>query len=372
MEVEEGGVTVEVPEQAETGVGEAVFFNPRMELNRDITVAALRAYRDQEPRASSYLDATAATGVRGVRAAADGWDVTLADVDPDAVALCRANLARNGLEGDVVERDARALLYDSGGVDVTDLDPFGTPMPFAAAAFENTRDLVCATATDTAPLCGAHFESGVRTYAAVPRNTEYHAEMGLRVLVGALARTAARRDVGVRPLLSHASDHYARTYLELERRATAADDAVGELGHVHHCRSCLWRASERGLVADPPDRCGNCGAEVETAGPLWLGSTRAPGFVGATRAALDGGMGCRGRAARLLDRVAAELDVPTHYDVHELAAARDVPAPATSEAVASLRRAGYQASRAHYSGTALKTTAGVARAGEVVFDREDI
>jgi len=41
-------------------------------------------------------------------------------------------------------------------------------MPFADAAFANCRDLVCVTATDTAPLCGAHFNSGVRSYSAIP------------------------------------------------------------------------------------------------------------------------------------------------------------------------------------------------------------
>jgi len=65
MRVTEGQVTVEVPEQADAGKGENVFFNPVQELNRDLTMAALRAYREREPRAERYLDATAASGVRG-------------------------------------------------------------------------------------------------------------------------------------------------------------------------------------------------------------------------------------------------------------------------------------------------------------------
>ena len=85
MRVDEGNVVVEVPEQDGDGVGSDVFFNPVQELNRDITVAVLRAYGDREPRAETYLDATAASGVRGVRAAKEGWDVTCADIDPDAV-----------------------------------------------------------------------------------------------------------------------------------------------------------------------------------------------------------------------------------------------------------------------------------------------
>jgi len=70
----------------------------------------LRAYRDREPRASSYLDAMAASGIRGVRAAAEGYDTTCADVDPDAVELAAENLAANDLDGETVHRDVNALL----------------------------------------------------------------------------------------------------------------------------------------------------------------------------------------------------------------------------------------------------------------------
>jgi tRNA (guanine26-N2/guanine27-N2)-dimethyltransferase len=368
MHVEEGGVELEVPEQPETGAGDAVFFNPEMELNRDVTVAALRAYRDREPRAETYLDAMAASGARGVRAAADGWEATLCDTDPDAVALCRANLDRNGLDGEVVERDVNALLHESY-YDVVDLDPFGSPIPFADAAFASARDLVCVTATDTAPLCGAHFEAGVRRYSAVPRNTEYHAEMGLRVLLSALARTAARYDVGVVPVLSHVTDHYARTYLELQHRATDADAAVAELGHVYHCQQCLHRECEHGLVADPPETCPNCGgSQVLTAGPVWLGATHDREFVEAVRDALDESWGTADRADRLLTTLAGELHRPFHYDQHRLSKRWGVSAAAMDEFLDRLRDAGFEASRTHYGGTTVKTDASVGELADLFAD----
>jgi tRNA (guanine26-N2/guanine27-N2)-dimethyltransferase len=367
MRVREGGVEVEAPEQSGDRRSEAVFFNPRMELNRDVTVAALRAFSDRSPESRTYLDATAATGVRGVRAAADGWEATLADVDADAVDLCEANLARNDLAGEAVHRDANALLYERRAFDVVDLDPFGTPMPFAEAAVRNARDLVCVTATDTAPLCGAHFNSGVRKYGAVPRNTEYHAEMGLRVLLSALARTGARHDVGLRPLLSHVSDHYVRTYLAVERGATPADDALDELGHVYHCPECLYRDHERGLLADPPERCPHCDSgQLLAAGPLYLARPHDPAFVAATRAHLDDAMGTRERAADILDRVEGELDVPTHYDQHRLTKRWNEPATAMDEFLGALRAAGHDATRTHYGGTTFKTRASVAEIAAAV------
>ncbi|MFB6194771.1 MAG: tRNA (guanine(26)-N(2))-dimethyltransferase [Haloplanus sp.] len=365
MRVTEAGVEFEVPDArdgASEGKGEGVFYNPTQELNRDITVAVLRAYADREPRADSYLDAMTASGVRALRAGVEGWDVTAADTDPDAVALARENAERNDLSAavTVVERDANALMHEST-FDVVDIDPFGTPIPFADAAFVGSRDLVCVTATDTAPLCGAHFESGVRSYSAVPRNTDYHPEMGLRILLSALVRTAARYDTAARPICSHVSRHYARTYLELDARATRADACIDELGYVHHCEDCLARDHEYGLIAHPPADCPACGSDrLVTAGPLWLGAVRDRDFVGAVRAALDAEMGEATRADRTLRTLEAELDEPTHYDQHRLCKEWGRSANAMDEFLDDLRAAGFDASRAHYGGTTFKTDADVA------------
>ncbi len=371
-EVTEGGVRVavdEVRDGAAEGAGSGVFYNPRQELNRDVTVAVLRAYREREPRAASYLDAMTASGVRAARAADAGYEATGADLDPDAVSTARETLARNDLDGAVLERDARALLYEDGPFDVVDIDPFGSPVPFADAALSRARNLVCVTATDTAPLCGAHFAAGVRRYDAVPRNLDDHPEMGLRVLLSALVRTAARHDVAATPVLSHVSQHYVRTYLELDRSASRADDRREALGHRHQCQDCLERRHEHGSHASPPEACPVCGsARVVTAGPLWLGAVRNRAFTARVRDAVDDGMGTAEEARSLLADVEAELDEPTHYDQHRLCALWGRPASAMDDFLDALRTAGYEASRTHYGGTRFKTTATVAEAKRATSD----
>ncbi|GAB7094637.1 tRNA (guanine(26)-N(2))-dimethyltransferase [Halolamina litorea] len=391
MRVSEGDVTVEAPDPRDAsseGAGDAVFFNPEMELNRDVTVAVLRAFAertdggaanlggsglarngdalgaDADERTFSYLDATSATGVRAARAAKVGYDVTAADVDPDAVELARENLALNDLPGEAVEADANVLMHQER-FDVVDLDPFGTPMPFADAAVAGTRKLLCVTATDTAPLCGAHFDSGVRKYDTVPRNTDFHREMGLRVLIGAMARVAARRDVAVEPICSHATRHYARTYLEVTHRATAADKALQWLGFVYHCEDCLYREHEYGRIAHPPDDCPNCGsARCSAAGPIWLGPVADSEFVDAAAAEVRPNMGEWQRASELLETLSGELDTPSHYDQHRLCKQWGAPANKLETFLDDLRDAGFSASRAHYGGTCFKTDADVSEIRE--------
>jgi tRNA (guanine26-N2/guanine27-N2)-dimethyltransferase len=250
-------------------------------------------------------------------------------------------------------------LYDQA-FDVVDVDPFGTPMPFVDAAVNGTRELLCLTATDTAPLCGAHFRSGVRSYATVPHNTEYHAEMGVRVLLSAVVRVAARHDVAAEPVLTHASDHYVRTYLDLERGARAADACVDELGFVYHCQHCLWRDAQRRLIADAPAACPHCGEDLQVAGPLWLARSCDRDFVAAVAEEISAEMGTADRAPDLLATIRAELDTPTHYEQPRLTKRWGRGATAMEEFLERVREAGFAASRTHYGGTTFKTDADVA------------
>jgi len=368
MRVSEGDVEVEAPDPRDgssEGAGDAVFFNPEMELNRDLTVAVLKAYQKRaddawtDDRPLTYLDAMTASGVRAARAAKTGYDVTAADLDPNAADLAEENLALNDVPGEVVEADANVLMHQRR-FDVVDLDPFGTPMPFADAAVAGTRKLLCVTATDTAPLCGAHFDSGVRKYDCVPRNTDFHREMGLRVLISAMTRVAARRDVAAVPILSHVTRHYARTYLEVTHKATAADRALENVGFLYHCADCLYREHEHGRIAHPPEACPNCGSSrLSEAGPVWLGRVADPEFAESVAAEVSPGMGEWKRVSRLLDTLGEELDTPTYYDQHRLCKEWGAPANKLETFLDDIREAGFEASPAHYGGTCFKTDANV-------------
>ena len=65
------------------------------------------------------------------------------------------------------------------------------------------------------------------------------------------------------------------------------------------------------------------------------------------------------RLFRLLSLLQEELPTSSHYDYHRMAKALRCSPPPVETVLGRIRDAGYRVSRAHYSGTAIKTDAPV-------------
>jgi len=255
--ITEGRTKIEVPVPEESSSfppsSAAVFYNPAMRSNRDMTVAAVACFSRSSDH--TYLDALSASGIRGLRIANEvGLSTTMNDWDEIAFDLITKNIALNNLSNcTAIKRNANMVMLDSS-FDIIDLDPFGSPVPFLDATCRSAKLLLCITATDTAPLCGAHRKAGIRNYAAVPLKTEYYPEMGVRILMGAVARTLARYDKAMVPLLSCARAHYVRLFVSVKKGIREADDCMKSMGFVSHCFGCgahgdviRWMTDQRGL-----------------------------------------------------------------------------------------------------------------------------
>lgn len=348
MIVQEGRVSIEV--------GDKIFYNPRMEMNRDITVACLESL----PEVSTYVDAMAASGIRGVRIKKEvshDIEVTANDWDGPACELIAKNAERNGVQVNVSRCGANTLL-SSTQFDFIDLDPFGTPAPYINSACWASKRGMGITATDTAPLCGAHLKSGIRTYAAYPLKTEYYGEMGLRILLGKIAREEAKYDRALKPLLCFTAEHFVRLFLAVTYGRADADRMMKDVGFIVHCFACKNRYWLGGLAVQAGERCPVCGAKTRVAGPLWLGATKDKEFVGKAIDALEKGQfNTKPRAVKLLGTIKDELEIPTFYDQHIIC--RDLKATPTDMVtlLEALGGQGYAVSRTHYSGVSFKTDA---------------
>ncbi len=329
-----------------------VFYNPRMELARDATVLLSKVLP-----VSRYLDAMGATGVRGLRIAKEcEVPVTINDRDPQAVDLIRRNSEILGVPVEVVSSDANSLL--SGRVfEAVDIDPFGSPAPFIDSALKGCGRFLFVTATDTAPLCGAHRNAGIRRYFAIALNNEYHAETGLRILLGFIAREAARYDRGIEPLFSYAREHYCRVHLRLLRGARMADRSLSMMGYVLQCPSCIFRTHTTGILPSH-EECPYCRNALVPVGPLWTGPLHDRNLLDRLHESISSsGFRLGGELRKLVDTCRNELDIPHHYDYHGLARYFHISPPPIDDVIHSLRSRGYEASRAHFSGTAVKTIA---------------
>lgn len=338
-----------------------VFYNPRMELNRDITILLLSILQPE-----SYLDAMGASGARGLRVAHEvEVPTTINDRDPVAVELIKRNVDAFGITAEVIKGDANVLM-SSRRFDAVDLDPFGTPAPFVDSAARSARRYLFITATDTAPLCGAHLKAGMRRYFSHPRNTEYHAEVGLRTLLGFVAREVIKYDRGIEPLSCYAREHYHRLHLALREGAGAADRTLDRIGYIMQCPHCLFRSEQVGMLPKP-EECALCGATLVPVGPLWMGSINDDRVLCMMQETLpDFAVGTNKRIARLLDICRQELDTSSHYDYHVIAKMQKISPGNIVSIIDRLNSLGYRASRAHYSGTALKTDAPLQVLREVI------
>jgi tRNA (guanine26-N2/guanine27-N2)-dimethyltransferase len=323
-----------------------------MELNRDATILLLSVLKP-----SDYIDAMGATGVRGLRVANEcGVPVTINDKDPEAIPLIEQNVARSGLPVTVTCRDACSLLFEQS-YDAVDLDPFGTPAPFVDAGVRGCRRFLLVTATDTAPLCGAHLKAGIRRYFARPANTMYHAEVGLRILLAFVVRETVKHDRGVEPLFCFAREHFVHLHLRLTRGAQAADRTIARIGFVMQCPSCAYREEQHAMV--PHDAaCPHCNKPLLPIGPLYLGKLFDDEILGQMQEHLaDMTLGTKKELLKILTICREELPTSSFYDYHMLAQKLATSPPAIDAVIERLRAAGYAASRTHFSGTGIKTDA---------------
>ena len=348
-----------------------VFYNPQMELNRDINVAAtaafvnrlilkLQSHRDIVPADITYVDALSASGIRGIRVANElGISAVLNDWNEDSYDLIVKNIELNNLSETTTasRKDANVLLHEKR-FNIVDLDPFGTPTPFLDAAARSAVHLLEVTATDTAPLCGAHLNSGIRKYAAVPLNNEYHSEMGMRILLGKIARELAKHEKAMIPLLSHATRHYVRTYVQVQKGAKRTDKTLKEMGFISNCPNCGFRKPVFGLAVHIDKECPICGTTTEIAGPLWLGQLHEVEFCNEVLLELEKRhLKTKEKAMKIITLCRDELNIPMFYNQHVICKRLGISASTIDSLISALKEHGYEASRTHFDGISFKTNA---------------
>jgi tRNA (guanine26-N2/guanine27-N2)-dimethyltransferase len=349
-----------------------VFYNKKMELRRDVSVAVLKNILSGKsgllPGSSRYieiLDGLSATGISGLRYAAEaGADtrditVTLNDHNPVAFRLIARNIGLNSLENAAASRRSLNSILGERYFNAIDIDPFGSPVPYLDAAFQSLKfgGLLFLTATDVSVLFGTYPNACRRRYMADSARTPFSHELGLRILLGYCARTAAKYDIAIKPLLSYYADHYYRIFLATEEGSEVSDRCLDNIAYLKYDRKTCKRIIIRkktfpGLPGtDTGIADGDCGL---TLGPLWEGKMSERKFL--ENMIIEDYFGSKTRLEKMYNNWIQECDAtPFFYTLAELSSAFGFPQPRLDALIKKLGENSYAATRTHFAPGAFRT-----------------
>ncbi|MEM1537256.1 MAG: tRNA (guanine(10)-N(2))-dimethyltransferase [Candidatus Nezhaarchaeales archaeon] len=382
-QVFEGDIVLLVPDGEVLGRQRAdsiAFYNPAMELCRDIAVSCLQVYQRTLNQGLIIAEPLTATGVRGLRYAKEvkGVEkVVIGDVNPEAVKLAKVNVAINALSDKVIVEQADANLLLSVYVarktrfNAVDIDPFGSPAPYISAALRSLRDggLIAVTATDMPPLCGVHPMVAERRYGGTSLRSDFCHEVAVRLLLSAICREAGKQDLGIEPLLCHFTRHYVRIYSRIRVGAVKADASFRSLGYAVYCPKCGFRSLiSGGIGIDVPNRCKNCGNKLQRAGPLWAGRIQDKDFcTNVLREVEARSFKLKNLELRLLKLLQAEAEgPPLYYVLDRICHLAKVAEPSLEAVISKLRSNGFKATRTHFNLKGVKTDAPITRLISIV------
>ncbi|KAL6711182.1 RNA methyltransferase tRNA(m5U54)methyltransferase [Coniothyrium glycines] len=259
----------------------------------------------------SILDALSATGLRALRYAQEipfATSITSNDMSQGAVASIKLNVKHNKLEDKITPHTGNAIAYmygfcDKKGFDVIDLDPYGTAAPFIDSALQaiNDEGLLCVTCTDSAIFAShGYLEKTYSQYGGLPLKGEPCHEGGLRLILHAIASSAARYGMAIEPLLSLSIDYYIRVFVRVRKAPNDVKMLAGKTMIVYHCESgCgAWTTQflarnkvtknkkgdsiyKHGFAQGPTadSHCQHCGFKTHLSGPMYGGPLHNVGFV---------------------------------------------------------------------------------------------
>jgi tRNA (guanine26-N2/guanine27-N2)-dimethyltransferase len=208
-----------------------------------------------------------------------------------------------------------------------------------------------------ASLCGVYPKACMRKYGGRPLRTEYCHELAVRLLVGCLAATAAKYDMGISVVFSHNTAHYIRIYATTKYGGKKADESIQNMGYILHCFNCFHRETAK----EPSGKCSQCGSKMSVAGPLWLGKIFDKEFCELMEQEAKHRKLRLGEIIRkILALVKTEVEAPiTYYVIDKLCSVLALPVPPIKKVVETLREEGFHASLTHFNPKGIRTNASV-------------
>jgi tRNA (guanine26-N2/guanine27-N2)-dimethyltransferase len=350
----EGETELFVPKELNVTKDAPVFYNPEMELSRDLSVAFVKTHAPK-----TVCDLLSGSGARGIRIAKEtGVDVLCNDANPLAYETMKKNAELNDVKVELTNLEGNRLLSERF-FDYIDIDPFGSPTRLLDSAVRavTNKGVIALTATDTSALCGSSPKACVRKYDAMPLRSDCYNEIGLRILLGSVARAAAKYNRGIQPLFSHCTRHYFRAYIKINRGPGNTTKSLKNVGYLQHCMACLFR--EYKDINSLSEKCPVCGGALRNAGPLWKDTFADKEFcVSLAKTVSEMKFGKSKPALKLINTVSEEQNVVLpYYNIHKVASRNGKASQALTELAKEVKDKGFEVYRTHFCNLGLRTKA---------------
>ncbi|GIX70473.1 hypothetical protein CDAR_280601 [Caerostris darwini] len=379
-----------------------VFYNPVQEFNRDLSIAVLKQFAKNPPKAKSkkeaknysddnnsgirILEALSASGLRSIRFAKELPNlekIVANDRNIQAFLSIQRNIKHNKVENivEAANEDASLIMYKNRGFknrfDAIDLDPYGTAAPFIDAAVQSVKDggLLMITCTDMAVLCGNGVEACFAKYGSVSARIGSCHEMALRIVLQSIQSQASKYGRYIVPLLSLSIDFYVRVFVQVFTSPSVVKQNICKTSMVYTCFGCgsfyLQPAGTNTLTPNGQKftpgaviqnkNCNICGHTFKMCGPIWSDKLHNKEFIQNTVDMLNEEIELYGTSKRMLGMLNVVLeeleDCPLFYKVEQLSSIVHVKSPSSNEIRSAILNAGYQVSISHALPTSLKTDA---------------
>jgi tRNA (guanine26-N2/guanine27-N2)-dimethyltransferase len=295
----------------------------------------------------------AGSGIRGIRFLRELnkdkiRQIYFNDHKENFIRTIKNNLRLNNLEAGcdkirIFNQDANLFLLNQEGFDYIDLDPFGSPNPFLAAAINkiSRQGILAITATDTAALTGTYPKVTKRKYWATSLKSHLMHETGLRILIRKVQLQGTQFDKALVPVLAYYKDHYFRVYFRSEKGKEKCDQLIRQ--HQYLLFNPKTLEFKTSLYNKEEGFC--------FIGPFWTGRLFDRKLI--AKMAKNNFFP---EEQKFLDRLKEEskIDVVGFVDIHRLAKAYRIEAPKIESVLKKLK-----AVRTHFSSTGIKTQKGI-------------